>query len=127
MNTVRAFLTKRFSKELIRERIPRSIFSKAIKEIINGLSDSLGHKLHKKRIAGLGRGKRGGYRSISYYRSNDLIIFIYLYAKNEKESLDTNEMKELILISREYDKLDAFKTDSLVNNGFLVNFDYNID
>jgi hypothetical protein len=50
----------------------------------------------KIRMAAEGRGKSGGYRVLYYLRlSLDTILFIDLFAKNEKENLTQDEKKKL--------------------------------
>ena len=127
MNHIRALLTKRFYRELRGERIPRKKFNKAIKEIIGGLSDSLGHKLHKKRLGGHGTGKRGGYRTICYYKIKEFLIFFFMYLKSKKSKIEPKEMKELILLSREYDNLNEEKIENLIKIMDFINYDYNTD
>ena len=119
---VKVYLTRQFSRKFNAERIPKDKFDNAIKEIFNGLSVPLGHKLLKKRIGGLGKGKRGGYRTIAYYRIKEFLIFIYLYAKNEKENITRDELKGFTLLSREYDNLTEDKIRRLIKENRLIRY-----
>jgi hypothetical protein len=55
--------------------------------------------VRKARWGRRGKGKRGGVRVIYFYRStSDVVYFLDIYAKNEKEDLtpaDKRELKEL--------------------------------
>jgi hypothetical protein len=119
---IKVYLTRQFSRKLNAERIPKDNFDNSITEILNGLSHPLGHKLHKKRIGGLGKGKRGGYRTIAYYRIKEFLIFVYLYAKNEKENITRDELKGFILLSREYDNLTEDKIRRLIKENILIRY-----
>jgi hypothetical protein len=121
---VRVYLTRDFDRSLSSLRIPARKFNKAIQEIIAGSSASLGHKIHKKRVGGPGSGKRGGYRTISYYRIGNLIIFLYLYAKNQKDDIDDDEKTAFFKTAKEMDKLRQSHIDKLVNMGKLIRYIY---
>ncbi|WP_245613156.1 type II toxin-antitoxin system RelE/ParE family toxin [Skermanella stibiiresistens] len=74
-------------------------------EIEDGLVDArLGGFLIKKRIAALGRGKSGGYRTIAAYRQGDRLIFLHGFAKNEKDNITKKEKKALQNLGDEYMK-----------------------
>jgi mRNA-degrading endonuclease RelE of RelBE toxin-antitoxin system len=50
----------------------------------------------KIRFAGKGKGKRGGYRVISFYSGDDIPVFILnVFAKNEKTDLTKSERNDL--------------------------------
>jgi hypothetical protein len=53
-----------------------------------------GGGLINKRIARAGGGKRGGYRSIVAYRSETRCVFMFCFAKNDKDNLDKTEVLE---------------------------------
>jgi len=65
----------------------------------------LGHKLYKTRIGSPFKGKRRSYRAIVYYKLGSRLIFLHLYAKNEKASISNSEMKGFILLSKDLDRL----------------------
>lgn len=50
----------------------------------------------KIRIAGRGKGKRGGYRVVTYFGGDDIPVFLLaLFSKGEKENLSKAERNEL--------------------------------
>jgi len=50
----------------------------------------------KLRIAGRGKGKSGGYRTITFYSGNDLPVFLLaVFGKGEKSTLTKAECNEL--------------------------------
>lgn len=50
----------------------------------------------KRRIAGRGKGKRGGYRVITYYGGEDVPVFLLLLlSKGERADLSQAERNEL--------------------------------
>ena len=50
----------------------------------------------KIRFAGKGKGKRGGYRVITFYSGTDIPVFLLnVFAKNEKTDLTSQERKVL--------------------------------
>ena len=92
---VRVFKTKWLARFARRENIADSRLLEAVREIENGLIEAdYGGGLIKKRIARDGGGKRGGYRSIIAYRSETRCVFMFCFAKNDKDSLDKNEVVE---------------------------------
>ncbi len=53
----------------------------------------------KMRHAGRGKGKSGGYRTIHYFGSEDVPVFLLsIYGKNEKDNLTKQERNELAAI-----------------------------
>lgn len=90
---MRIFKTKWFARFARREGLADSKLVEAIQEIENGLIDAdYGGGLIKKRVARDGGGKSGGYRSIIAYRSKTRCIFMFCFAKNDKENLDRKEV-----------------------------------
>jgi hypothetical protein len=80
----------------------------SIQENISSKS-KLFRKTYKRRFELNNKGKRGGCRLIYWHSRDELIVvFIYLYAKNEKETLNKDEMDYLKLVvielERKYDE-----------------------
>jgi hypothetical protein len=77
-----------------RERLSDRKLAEAVREGEKGLHDGdLGGGLVKKRLARVGEGKRGGYRTIIVYRKGNRAVFLYGFAKSDKENLDPVELR----------------------------------
>jgi len=92
---VRVFKTKWFSRFARKERLSDAKLVAAVREVEHGLQDGdLGGHLVKKRMARAGAGERGGYRTILVYRRGNRVVFLYGFAKNEKDNLSPVELQE---------------------------------
>jgi hypothetical protein len=47
------------------------------------------------RVARQGQGRSGGYRMVLAYRRKDRAVFLYTFAKNERENIGPGELVEL--------------------------------
>lgn len=118
-------LNRVFNRLLKKAHIDDTCINKAINEVLQDNVIQLGHNLYKKRIAARHKGKRGGYRSILYYRKDDLIVFMFLFAKKDRANIKPKEMKELIEIARNYDaNLIGKNIHRAIEKGILVRWNY---
>jgi hypothetical protein len=99
-------------------------FNKAIQEILAGNVIPIGKKVYKKRVGSRFGGKSGGYRTILYYRMEKAIIFMYLYAKNEKENISDRERKAFVELSGIYDQMDEELLLRAIKENKLVRWNY---
>jgi hypothetical protein len=61
-----------------------------------GLIDAdLGGGVIKQRIARTGQGRSGGYRMLIAYRAGHRAVFLYGFAKRERENIDPDELATL--------------------------------
>jgi len=91
---LRVFATKEFARFTRKEHIGSSRLSEAVSRAGNGLIDAdLGGGVIKQRVARQGQGRSGGYRTIIAFRSGDLSIFMYGFAKNSKANLSDDELE----------------------------------
>lgn len=89
---VKVLMTRSFRKWARKERVGGDALHRAIFEAESGLIDAvLGHCLIKKRIGLLNKGKRGGLRTIIFFRQGDKSIFLHGFAKNDKDNIDVDE------------------------------------
>ncbi len=93
---MRVFKTKWFGRLAKREGIEDRSLTDAIERAERGLIDAdLGGGLIKQRIARPGRGRSGGYRTIIAYRAKDLAVFLYGFAKSDRENITREELASL--------------------------------
>jgi len=93
---VRIFKTKWLGRFARREKISNESLQEAIVRAEQGLIDAdLGGGLIKQRVARSGSGRTGGYRMIVAYREGTRAVFLYGFAKNERENIAPNELEDL--------------------------------
>jgi|SRR5665213_1236087 len=90
---VRIFKTKGLVRYARRERIADDSLKGAIERAGRGLIDAdLGGGIIKQRVARSGKGRSGGYRMLVAYREGTRAVFLYAFAKNERENIDPDEL-----------------------------------
>ena len=75
---------------------------------------NLGGGLYKIRTPKVGQGKSGGFRTLVVYKEKDIAVFVYGFAKTDKDNLDKEELKYFKILAndllkiknREYIKLE---------------------
>lgn len=86
--------TKWFYKWAKKDLVSDKILLKTIENVTNNLGTSnLGYGLYKVRTPKVGQGKSGSFRTILVFKESDVAIFVYAFSKNEKDNLDSNELK----------------------------------
>jgi len=99
---VQVYKTKGLARFARRERIADVSLAEAIDRADRGLIDAdLGGGLIKQRVARQGQGRSGGYRTIVAYRTKDRAVFLYAFAKNERENNVEFTGGDWVLISGE--------------------------
>jgi hypothetical protein len=102
----RVFKVRWFARFARSERIDDASLSEAIERAERGLIDAdLGGGLIKLRVARRGKGRSGGYRMIIAYRVKERAVFLYGFAKSERENIEADELEDLRLVARGW--LDA--------------------
>jgi hypothetical protein len=114
------YLTRLFARLLKKSGILPANVNRAIRELLDDRATPLGHKLYKQRIGSRGRGKSGAYRSIAYYRRGELVIFVYLFAKNDQANLTDKQADELRLLARDLDRLGDEEINAMVRKKLLT-------
>jgi hypothetical protein len=90
----RIYKNRWFAKFASRERISDAMLVAAIDLANRGLIDAdLGSGLIKQRVAREGGGKSGGYRTLVFFRHEELAIFAFGFAKSDKANLSAAELK----------------------------------
>ena len=90
------FKTKWLVRFARRERITDRSLSEAIERAARGLMDAdLGGGIIKQRVGRQGQGRSGGYRMLIAYRAGARAVFLYAFAKKERENIDPDELLTL--------------------------------
>lgn len=90
----------KFAKWVKKNRLGAAV--KAVEDEIEATPDAgdvipNGGGLRKIRMAGLGRGKSGGFRVVyALFLSRTAALFLDGYSKSEKETLSDDELKQLV-------------------------------
>lgn len=93
---VRLFKTKGVVRFARRERIQDDALSDAIRRAERGIVDAdLGGGLIKQRVARPGQGRSGGYRMLVAYRSAGRAVFLYGFAKSDRDNIEDDELQDL--------------------------------
>ena len=96
---MRIFLTRGVVRFARRQRIADASLSEAIARAERGSVDAnLGGGLVKQRVARPGQGRSGGFRMIVAYRAAGRAVFLYGFAKNDRDNIDDGELDALLTI-----------------------------
>jgi hypothetical protein len=104
---MRVFKTRWFSRYCKSEDIDDERLVEAIQRAESGLIDAdLGGGLIKQRVARPGKGKSGGWRTLIAYRAGGRAIFLFGFAKSERENVNADELADLRAAAGELLALD---------------------
>lgn len=122
---MRIFKTKWFVRYSRRERIKDEGLCDAIARAEQGMVDAdLGGGVIKQRVARAGQGRSGGYRVLIAYRTRARSIFLYGFAKNERENIDNDELATLREIAAGWLNTDEKSLERAVEMGVLQEVTY---
>jgi hypothetical protein len=100
---LRVFATKVFARFARRERLDDERLCEAIARAGRGSIDAdLGGGLIKQRVARRGGGRSGGYRTLIAYRAGQRSVFLYGFAKSERDNVGLGELEALKKLARLY-------------------------
>ena len=98
-----------------------AMLCQAVNEMHSGLVDaSLGGELFKKRIAGHGVGKRGGYRTVLSARIGNRYGFLHGFAKSDKANITLEEQKALSFAGKVFLELCPIALSRALQSGVLM-------
>jgi hypothetical protein len=93
---LRVFKTKAFARFARKEDLGDKALADAIADIERGLVDAdLGGCLIKQRVARVGSGKRGGFRTLIAYRVGKMAVFLFGFAKNDRANISSEDERDL--------------------------------
>ncbi|QGM99952.1 type II toxin-antitoxin system RelE/ParE family toxin [Methylocystis parvus] len=90
---MKIFKTKEFARYARREDIDDQRLCEAVARAERGLIDAdLGGGLIKQRVGRAGQGRRGGYRTLMAFSSQTRTVFVYGFAKSERDNIGPDEL-----------------------------------
>jgi hypothetical protein len=117
---MRIFKTKALARFTKREAIGDESLVAAIEVAKRGLIDAdLGGGLIKQRVARPGQGKRGGFRMLIAFQP-DRAIFLFGFAKNERDNIDDKQLMTLREIVASWFAADDKKITQALRDGLLI-------
>jgi|SRR5712671_4326998 hypothetical protein len=122
---MRVYKIKGFARFQRRERIADKALVEAIQAAERGLVDAdLGGGLIKQRIARPGQGKSGGFRTLTAYRRSERAVFLFGFAKNERDNIDDDELETLRERGQVFLALSTGQLARLLAEGDLTEVEY---
>lgn len=119
------YKVKKFANEAIKLKVTDALLRETRDHFLNigeegRQRSALGAGLHKLRLSTHeGKGKSGGSRTILAFQKNDQVIWLHLFAKNEKENVTTQELKKLKSLAGILLNLSDIEIERLIKIGEL--------
>ena len=116
--------TKWFNKWSKKNSIKDDKLIKTLSSMSDNLGTvNLGNGLYKVRIPRDLEGKSGGYRSIVVLKQNELAVFVYGFAKNEKDNLDKDELKYFKKLAKDLLRIETKQYKELIQSREFFNIE----
>ena len=117
---MRIFKTKWFVRFARDERISDNSLRQAIERAERGNVDAdLGGGVIKQRVARAGQGRSRGYRVLIAYRAGDRAVFLYGFAKKERENIGDDELATLRELAAAWFAADKEHLEQAMQEGIL--------
>ncbi len=122
---MRIFKTKWFVRYARQKGIGDNILRGAIERAERGVVDAdLGGGVIKQRVPRPGQGRAGGYRMLLAYRSSGRAVFLYGFAKNERENIEDEELETLREIAAAWLEAGTEHLEHAIREGLLQEVSY---
>jgi hypothetical protein len=121
---LRIFKTKDFARLARQERIADGQLVEAIKRADRGLIDAdLGGGLIKQRVPRPGQGRSGGYRVLLAFQFEARAVFLYAFAKSERENIEPDALRYWREVAATFLKLNETRFAHLIAEDKLFEVD----
>lgn len=122
---MRLFKTKWFMRYARQERLEDHSLRDAIERVERGLVDAdLGGGIIKQRVARTRQGRSGGYRLLIAYRSGKRAVFLYGFAKSERDNIEADELETIKEIGAAWLETKKERLEYAINTGILREVSY---
>jgi hypothetical protein len=117
---LRIFKTKTLARFTRQNGVSDHGLVEAVQRAVRGLIDAdLGGQLIKQRVARPGQGKRGGFRLLVGFGPHRS-VFLFGFAKNERENIEDAELKTLREIAGSFLKANDEQIAQALKDGTLI-------
>ena len=110
----RVFKTAWFAKVAKKARIADLELCQAIAQVVQGQADDLGGGVFKKRLNG------NRHRSIVLAKSGSHWVYEYLFAKQDRDNIEDDELVAFRALAKAYAGLSAVQLEQLILNQDLM-------
>ena len=111
---LRVFKTAWFAREARRTQIQDAMLCKAIRQVIFGQADNLGGGVYKKRL------NNNQHRAIILASDSRCWIFVYLFAKNDRENIRSDELAAFKRLADDYAHVSVHQINQLITENELT-------
>ena len=99
---MRIFKNTWFSRFADKEGITDGELVEAVNLLEAGQTTDLGGGVYKMRLARPGKGKRGGYRVVVFFKSEERTFFAYGFAKAKRRNINEGELRNFKKNAKDY-------------------------
>lgn len=122
---MRIFKTKWFAHFARRVRIGDRLLQEAIERAERGIVDAdLAGGVIKQRLARQGQGRSGGYRVLIAYQRSHRAVFLYGFAKSERDNIADDELATLRDIATAWLGMDSSRLERALAEGRAEEVNY---
>jgi hypothetical protein len=122
---LRVFKTKWFARFARRARIGDYLLQEAIERAERGIVDAdLAGGVIKQRLARQGQGRSSGYRVLIAYQRSRRAVFLYGFAKSERDNIADDELATLRDIARAWLGMDSSRLERALAEGRAEEVNY---
>ena len=117
-------VTKWFSKWSRKAGLTNSAILESLDDLEKGLSIAdLGKNLFKVRVKREGQGKSSGYRTIVVFKKDRIAVFLYGFAKNERENISNKELSYFKKLGSDFLKLNSSQLKKAIKKEVLFDLE----
>ncbi len=122
---MQVFKTKTFARFARSEKISDASLRDAVARAERGLIDAdLGGEVIKQRVARPGQGRSRGYRVLMAYRARARAVFLFGFAKSERDNVEDDELATLRDIAKGWLDADRKRIAEAVEQGLIQEVEY---
>jgi hypothetical protein len=110
LRSARILKTAWFAKEARKARIEDDELCEAVRQVMKGQADALGGGVFKKRL------DKNRHRSIILARGRQYWVYVYLFAKKDRDNIDKMELSQFRKLAESYEMLSELQVEQLLKN-----------